>query len=226
VKVLDFGLAKLIGGDEPSDVEAATVTGHAALSAPGAIAGTAAYMAPEQATGGVVDTRSDIFAFGAMLYEMVTGARAFTGDSTADTLSAVIRVQPKPPSVIVRDVPSDLEKVILRCLRKDPQRRFQYIADVKVALQDIKEESDSGGGPAAPVPRRRRTPLMVLTAVTVVLLSAVGAWLLLRSRRGAETAPLRIVPLTTLTDQEASPTFSPVVDGFLHSRSVAGALNG
>jgi Tol biopolymer transport system component/serine/threonine protein kinase len=210
VKVLDFGLAKLIRGDEPSDVEAATVTGQAALSAPGAIAGTAAYMAPEQATGGAVDTRSDIFSFGAMLYEMVTGARAFTGDSTADTLSAVIRAQPKPPSAIVKDVPSDLEKVILRCLRKDPQRRFQHIADVKVALQDIKEESDSGGAPPAAVPRRRRTPLIVLTAVTVMLLSVVGAWLLLRRvPRPAEPPPLRVVPLTTLTGEEGHPTFSP-----------------
>ena len=117
-----------------------------ALSAPGTIAGTAAYMSPEQATGGKVDARSDIFSFGAMLYEMVTGVRAFAGASTADTLSAVIRAQPKPPSAIVPSVPSDLEKVILRCLRKDPERRFQHIADVKVALQEIKEDSESGHG--------------------------------------------------------------------------------
>ena len=88
-----------------------------------------------------------------MLYEMVTGTRAFGGTSTTDTLSAVIRAQPKAPSAIVRDLPSDLEKVILRCLRKDPQRRFQHIDDVKVALQDIKEESDSGAGASAPAAR-------------------------------------------------------------------------
>ena len=95
VKVLDFGLAKLSGsrrcGRRPPDAHRA----DAALSAPGTIAGTAAYMSPEQATGGPVDARSDIFSFGAMLYEMVTGARAFAGTSTADTLSAVIRAQPK-----------------------------------------------------------------------------------------------------------------------------------
>jgi len=132
VKVLDFGLAKLAGDGEASDADTPTVTAHAALSAPGTIAGTAAYMAPEQATGGPVDARSDIFSFGAMLYEMVTGARAFLGTSTADTLSAVIRAQPKAPSAVVPGIPSDLEKAILRCLRKDPQRRYQHIDDVKV----------------------------------------------------------------------------------------------
>jgi serine/threonine protein kinase len=88
VKVLDFGLAKLVGADETSDGETPPVTAPAALSAPGALAGTAAYISPEQATGGAVDARSDMFSFGAMLYEMVTGARAFAGTSTADTLRA------------------------------------------------------------------------------------------------------------------------------------------
>ena len=95
-----------------------------------------------------------------MLYEMVTGTRAFAGTSTADTLSAVIRAQPKAPSAIIPAVPSDLEKLILRCLRKDPQRRFQHIDDVKIALQDIKEESDSGAGASAPAARTRRRGLI------------------------------------------------------------------
>ena len=80
-----------------------------------------------RATGGTVDARTDIFSFGAMLYEMLTGWRAFPGASTAETLSAVIRAQPTPPSAVVAEIPGDLEKVILRCLRKDPQRRYQHI---------------------------------------------------------------------------------------------------
>src|SRR4029453_10990021 len=94
-KVGDFGLAKLVGPDETSDGDTPTVTTPAALSTPGTVAGTAAYMSPEQAMGEPVDARSDIFSFGAMLYEMVTGTRAFAGTSTADTLSAVIRAQPQ-----------------------------------------------------------------------------------------------------------------------------------
>ena len=154
-----------------------------------------------------------------MLYEMVTGTRAFAGTSTADTLSAVIRAQPKLPTAIVPDLPGDLEKVILRCLRKDPQRRFQHIGDVKVALQDIKEESDSGAARPLPAGRSRRTPLMVLIAATVVVAAMAAAWLL-RPLRHAESPPMRLLPLTTLTGQESASTFSP--DG----EQVAFAWNG
>src|SRR3954466_5175429 len=116
VKVLDFGLAKLTShAGEPEDQTVTDVV-KSSLSMPGTIAGTAAYMSPEQATGGTVDARSDIFSFGAMLYEMVTGQRAFAGASTVETLSAVLRAQPKPPSEIVADLPGDLEKAIVRCL--------------------------------------------------------------------------------------------------------------
>jgi eukaryotic-like serine/threonine-protein kinase len=172
VKVLDFGLAKLSGSNDAAD-DHLTHTAAGGLSAPGTIAGTAAYMSPEQATGGPVDARSDIFSFGALLYEMVTGARAFAGTSTADTLSAVIRAQPKSPTALVSTLPADLEKVILRCLRKDLQRRFQHIDDVKIALQDIKEESDSGAAASAPVARTRRTPLIAALVATVLLISGL-----------------------------------------------------
>ena len=129
-----------------------------------------------------MDARSDIFSFGAMLYEMVTGVRAFAGTSTADTLAAVLRAQPKPPSAIVPGVPSDLEKVILRCLRKDPERRFQHMGDVKVALQEIKEESESGtpaaGGRsaqrAAAADRGSRAGLVLLAAHRGLALVASG----------------------------------------------------
>ena len=154
--MLDFGLAKLIGDADTPEEDAPTLTSHALVSAPGTIAGTAAYMAPEQATGGTVDARTDIFSFGAMLYEMVTGSRAFPGASTDETLSAVIRAQPKPPSAVVAAMPGDLERVILRCLRKDPQRRYQHIDDVKVALEDVKEESESGVTAPASVDRGAR----------------------------------------------------------------------
>ena len=152
------------------DEQTATDVRQVGLSVPGTIAGTAAYMAPEQATGGRVDARSDIFSFGAMLYEMVTGVRAFAGSSTADTLAAVVRDQPKPPTTLAPGVPSDLEKVILRCLRKDPERRFQHMADVKVALQEIKEDSESGTA-AAVVPRNRRRRRLAALAGTLILLA-------------------------------------------------------
>ena len=98
MKVLDFGLAKLMDSEATPEDQTVTVSAHVGLSAPGTIAGTAAYMSPEQATGGKVDARSDIFSFGAMLYEMVTGQRAFAGSPPWTLLAAVVREQPKPPS--------------------------------------------------------------------------------------------------------------------------------
>jgi serine/threonine protein kinase len=208
VKVLDFGLAKLVGDDTTTEDGAdLTQTADMALSAPGRIAGTAAYMSPEQATGGKVDARSDIFSFGAMLYEMVTGVRAFEGASTADTLAAVVRAQPKPLTDAVPDVPRDLQKVILRCLRKDPERRFQHMADVKVALQEIKEDSESGTAAVA-VPSERRSRLIGALAASVVLVAGLIAWRLWPHPE-TEAPPLRVVPLTALNGQEDEPTFSP-----------------
>ena len=97
-------------------------------------------MSPEQATGGKVDARSDVFSFGAVLYEMVTGRRAFAGNSTAETLAAVVREQPKPPSEVAAEVPRELEKLILRCLQKDPDRRFQHMA-----RREGRASGDQGG---------------------------------------------------------------------------------
>ncbi|HYM11091.1 MAG TPA: protein kinase [Bryobacterales bacterium] len=143
VKVLDFGLAKLT---EPVEVSDATVTIDymAPRTMQGMIVGTAAYMSPEQAEGKKVDARSDIFSFGTVLYEMVTGRRPFQGETAMSTLSAIILREPSPVSEISRDTPPELERLILRCLRKEPERRVQHMDDLKVALEELREESTSG----------------------------------------------------------------------------------
>src|ERR1700728_4410318 len=146
VKILDFGLAKLTEVEEP-DVFAVTQSVHidAMLrTESGTIIGTVAYMSPEQADGHIVDARSDIFAFGAVLYEMVTGKRAFSGDSKLSTLASVLHSEPVPLSQLGQGIPRDVERIIGRCLRKDPQRRWQSIADVKVAMADVLDELESG----------------------------------------------------------------------------------
>jgi serine/threonine protein kinase len=142
VKILDFGLAKLT---EPIHlVEASSTATTAAIEKPitekGAILGTVAYMSPEQAEGKIIDQRSDIFSFGSVLYEMVTGQRAFQGTNKISTLSAIISKEPASLSPVISH---DLGKTIARCLQKDPSRRFQNIADLKVILQELKEESES-----------------------------------------------------------------------------------
>jgi eukaryotic-like serine/threonine-protein kinase len=186
VKVLDFGLAKLGTPTEANPTsQTATDDGERGpLSRAGTVAGTLGYMSPEQATAGKVDSRSDVFSFGALLYEMATGRRAFSGSSTADTLAALLRAEPKPPSELA-DVPRDLERVILRCLQKDTQRRFQNILDAKIDLQEIKEASERrslGGAGAASVPvvGARVRPLLRALAGFVLAVAlgglAVALW--------------------------------------------------
>ena len=148
VKLLDFGIAKLTHRD---DGTAPDVTRTMAdLTADGVVVGTTRYMAPEQARGQRIDPRADIFAFGAVLYEMVTGQYAFQGDSVPEISTAVLRDNPKPLSAAAPDVPRDLERIVARCLRKDPERRFQTAGDLKVALEELREESESGGGRHGP----------------------------------------------------------------------------
>jgi Tol biopolymer transport system component len=162
-------------------------------------------MSPEQAEGKPVDARSDIFSFGAVLYEMVTGRRAFRGDSKLSILSAILKEEPEPPSSVRKEIPHELERIITRCLRKDPERRFQHMDDLKVALEEVKEESDSGTAamPAAP-PRRRWVWAALLP---VLLVAGFFAWRIWWSPPSAK--PLRAVALTTFPGAKRSPSFSP-----------------
>ena len=203
IKVLDFGLAKLIERVEGDRTDRLRHDRHRKRRQPlqtaeGTILGTAAYMSPEQAEGKPVDARSDIFSFGAVLYEMVAGRRAFRGDTGISTLAAVLTADPEPPSRLVHGLSPDLEKLIARCLRKNPERRWQSMADLKVALDDLREEADSSGlaEPSASPPARR-----VLRAVVGGLAIAgfgmviAGVWQMTRTQPAAAPRPF----LTRLT---------------------------
>ncbi len=181
VKVLDFGLAKLT---EVSDSNEGTTRTLQSLTEEGMIIGTLSYMSPEQAEGKKVDARSDIFSFGAVLYEMTTGQRAFQGDSKMSTLAAILNKNPKSVIEINTALPRELGRIISHCLRKDPARRFQHMDDLKVELEELKEESDSGKlaeTPAAVRPARRR---WVWGGAALVLgVIAVAVWLFRGSDR-------------------------------------------
>ena len=159
VKVLDFGLAKLTEPTETNELaETETIRADEEKkpqTREGVIVGTTAYMSPEQAEGKSVDVRSDIFAFGSLLYEMVTGRRAFQGDTRMSTIAAILKQEPKPPSEVVDGLPREVERVIARCLRKDPARRFQDMDDLRIALQELAEESTSGVQAATTAPQTR-----------------------------------------------------------------------
>src|SRR5262249_46235807 len=142
VKLLDFGLAKLTETVPESDSTAATITvQQSPQTEEGTIVGTVAYMSPEQAEGRKVDARSDIFTFGSVLYEMVTGRRPFEGPSRLSTLSAILHKEPQPLGDLAQGLPVELEKIVSRCLRKELDRRAQNMTDIKLALEELREES-------------------------------------------------------------------------------------
>jgi len=151
VKILDFGLAKWVGPSLSSDSgEQATV--DQAITTEGSIIGTVSYMSPEQALGKRVDTRSDIFSFGSVLYEMVTGRRAFEGSSGISTLSAILRDDVAPIREAAPNVPSALEQIILRCLSKEPEARWQSMKEIEGRLVALERQLDYTGRQTAPIP--------------------------------------------------------------------------
>jgi hypothetical protein len=175
VKVLDFGLAKAVGPDAGGPAERSraanspTITSPAAMTQAGVILGTAAYMSPEQARGLATDKRTDVWAFGCVLYEMVTGARAFPGDDVMQTLAAVIRAEPDFTS-IPRDIPAHVRQLIEQCLVKDRRDRIADIAAARYALR----LAPPSPAPAAAAPASSRWAWTVAAAALLIALAALA----------------------------------------------------
>jgi serine/threonine protein kinase/Tol biopolymer transport system component len=201
VKLLDFGLAKL---SEPAQSGAETTETFSAFATrEGIIVGTLPYMSPEQAEGKPVDTRTDLFSFGSVLYLMVTGEAAFSGNSAASIISAVLLHEPRLVSELRPGASRELDQVLRRCLRKDPDRRFQSAADLKVALLDVREGMDSAPPPPAIAPRS--LTLWPATAVVCVLLAiaSAAAWTAHKRAEHPEN-PFVSARFTRLTDFPSS----------------------
>jgi eukaryotic-like serine/threonine-protein kinase len=206
VKVLDFGLAKLIEtGPASSEGETVSMAGPQTMA--GHVLGTPAFMSPEQAEGRPVDARSDIFSFGALLYQMVTGRYAFRQQSNAATLAAVLMRDPDP---LPETVPASLQTVIWRCLRKDPARRFQNMADVRVVLQELRDELESRSGSMPRItatPVRSRRAILPWIAATAAAGTTVGAYFL--GRAGAPRTGGRFQRITFRRGFVPAARFSP-----------------
>ena len=183
VKILDFGLAKLLK-EQPE--EASNLPTAQATQA-GMVLGTIGYMSPEQASGKVVDFRSDQFALGSILYEMATGKRAFQRGTSAETLTAIIREEPEPIPQLNAAVPAPFRWIVERCLQKDPDERYASTRDLARDVRGVREhlsEAVSGAaaevsGATGPIPPKQRLPLRAL-AIAVAILAALGAGMLLQ----------------------------------------------
>jgi Tol biopolymer transport system component len=206
VKILDFGLAKLTDQESPKEDEATRT--QRVLTEEGTVVGSAPYMSPEQAEGRKLDARSDIFSFGALLYEMLSGKRAFGGNTRMATMSAILLTEAPPLRSAAPDIPREIERIVARCLRKDVARRSQSMAEIKLALEEIKEKTESGVTAATPVAAKRPRPNLLWAGIGAAALGAAGLYFSLgvRSQAGA---PLADVPLTSYTGFQGYPALSP-----------------
>ena len=173
IKVLDFGLAKWVDSSLTGQTGDQS-TMETALTREGSIIGTVSYMSPEQAEGKRVDARSDIFSFGSVLYEMLTGRRAFEGRSGISTLSSILRDDVKPIYEAAPDVPPLLEQIVLRCLHKEPAARWQSMQEIEGALINLQRQVDPEGHFASPIPAGQM-PLVPAPAATSLATAVSGA---------------------------------------------------
>jgi len=200
VKVLDFGLVKL--AEAPVDFSGATTVAASPITGEGRILGTVAYMSPEQAEGKPIDGRSDLFSLGVMLFEMATGQRPFTGETSMSVISSILKDTPKSVSELNAALPRDVGRIIKRALVKDPERRYQTAKDLRNDLEELKTSLDSGeidAPPAAPLSRKSTARLPWIAAAVVLLAALAGAGVYVWRTSGGASSPFDNVEVRRLT---------------------------
>jgi eukaryotic-like serine/threonine-protein kinase len=205
LKILDFGLAKLSASPSPAAETEAETLSTPPHTTPGTVLGTVGYISPEQLRGRPADHRSDIFAFGAILFEMLLGRRAFKGETAAETMSAILNHDPLEKVPADRVLPPALTRVLERCLEKNPEDRFQSARDLAFHLEAISGSSDAV---AAPAKGTWTWPGTAAAFLALVGASAL-AWYTLRSRASSGPPRLEYTPLTSFADSVVAPTLSP-----------------
>ena len=211
VKVLDFGLAKAmepVAGSSPNVSKSPTVA-TPAMTQMGMILGTAAYMAPEQAKGRAVDKRADIWAFGVVLYEMLAGRAAFTGETVTDIIAAVVTREPDW-TALPATMPASITRLLARCLEKDPKRRLRDIGDARLEIEETIRDPKATPAPVSAAARVRplawATAGFAVAAIAVVGLAASGVW---PRTRTSEARPLRVSIVHTEGSEVGAPAISP-----------------
>jgi dipeptidyl aminopeptidase/acylaminoacyl peptidase len=214
IKILDFGLAKVRPRDQGDELTTATDTG--------VVLGTAGYMSPEQARGEPADHRSDVFAFGAVLYEMLSGQRVFQRPTAAETMTAILKEEPPPLVALRPEIPLALGRVVARCLEKRPEERFQSVRDVAFALHAV--SGDGGTAPRAPVTPTSRTRRALAILAVAAGLAAVAVGYLL-GRGAAIKPPPRFTQLTFRRGVVGEARFAPDGQTIVYGAAWEGQLN-
>ena len=227
VKVLDFGIAKAIAGDPAASdfSDAPTITSDDTRA--GVVLGTPAYMSPEQARGRTVDKRTDIWAFGCVLYEMLTGRRGFAGETTADTISAVLGQDPDWRA-LPEGTPAAIRRLLQRCLKRDPKQRLHDIADARIEIEDVGAVESEG---ATSANRRAALSWPVLIAWTAVVATGAVLATLAVTNRSTSTATessgfeTTVTQLTNYGGAETSAVISPDGRSFAFVSAHGGTLD-
>ncbi len=200
-KILDFGLAKVTLKPESIALSAATIESEEHLTSPGSALGTVAYMSPEQVRGKELDARTDLFSFGAVLYEMCTGTIPFRGDTSALIFNAILERAPVPPVRLNPEVPAELERIINRALEKDRDLRYQRASDMRVELQRLKRDTESGKTVATQASpdqtlKRRKLWIVLAACIAVIGLAAIGTWYLRSDKTATQIGSIAVLPFT------------------------------
>jgi len=217
-KVLDFGLAKHTSPQAPPSALPSAATVEQQLTSPGTALGTVAYMSPEQVRGKELDARTDLFSFGVMLYEMVTGLLPFRGETSGVISESILNRAPTPPVRLNPELPARLEEIIAKSLEKDPEVRYQSAAELRADLRRLKRDTESGRNPVTAAPEQvKRSPLRkVALAVlgTLIVLGVAGMWWMRKPAPKSESAApgaktsLAVLPLQNLSGDPANEYFS------------------
>ena len=212
LKILDFGLAKLVAAKSAA-ADATSAPTAAMGTEPGMVLGTAGYMSPEQVRGREVDPRSDLFALGAVMFEMVTGRRAFQGESSMDTMSAILKEEPAELTKLNPDLPAGVERIIRRCLEKDPEERFHSARDLAFALESLSAQPTvlSGVQPAPPAarPASRGWALAAGVALAALIGGLFAGRTFFGRQKGEDLSAYRFTAVATEQGIKSSPAWSP-----------------